>query len=596
MLLARIDDLKSGRSFRFEDRVISLVASHLSEISEVLRAAERYAADGNWVLGYVAYEAGAAFDDAFRVAPPDGTTPLARFDVFRTRCLVDGLDAAAPPKHRIDGLYRSAGTVPYPDAVEEIRRRIERGDVYQVNHTDRLEGTLQGEPFDLYVSMALAQRGAYNAYLDMGEQVIVSASPELFLRWEGDTLTTKPMKGTVVRGRRRSDDEASRRQLVNDPKQRAENVMIVDLLRNDLSRVAELGSVRVPRLFEPECYETVWQLTSTVQATARAGLTLADVMAAMFPCGSITGAPKAAAMAIIAGLEARPRGVYCGVIGVLSPPGQGPRAVFSVAIRTAVIDRATRALTYGAGGGITWSSDPIAEDAEVEAKSRVLSERRPPMRLLETMHLGATGVRNRNRHVERVLASAAWFGFRIDPIELHRALDSLGTPADPCRVRVLVARDGEISLETYSLGPAPLVVSLVLDRHVVRSDDVFCLHKTSNRSVYDAALARNPDVDDVILVNERGEVVETTVANLLYRLGEQWFTPPLSSGGLDGIGRAVEVAEGRVIERVLFASETHLCDELAVVSSLRGIRRAVLAGSETAATTAATTTAGKAAS
>ncbi len=576
MLLARIDDLKSGRSFRFDDRVASLIAREPHEVGDVLQAAERYAADGYWVLGYVAYEAGAAFDVAYIVVPGPASIPLARFEVYRTRRSVESLDAANPPQHRIVSLRRSFGTMPYPAAVEAIRRRIEAGDVYQVNHTDRLEGTLAGDPFDLYVSMALAQRGAYNAYLDLGEQVIVSASPELFLQWEGDVLTTKPMKGTVARGRRQRDDEACRQELVNDPKQRAENVMIVDLLRNDLSRVAQLGSVRVPSLFEPECYETVWQLTSTVQARARPGLELADVMAAMFPCGSITGAPKASAMSIVAELEGRPRGVYCGVIGVLSPPGHGPRAVFSVAIRTAVIDRDTGALTYGAGGGITWSSDPVAEDAEVEAKARVLSERRPPVQLLETMHLGGQGVRNRALHVERLVASAAWFGFRVDLAELTEAIDGLGRPDDENRVRLLLARAGEISVEVYPLSSVATEVTLMLDRHIVRSDDVFCLHKTTNRLVYEAARARHPEADDVILVNERGEVVETTVANLLYRLGEQWFTPPLSSGGLDGIGRAVEVSSGRVTERVLFATEVQVCDELAVVSSLRGVRRAVL--------------------
>jgi para-aminobenzoate synthetase / 4-amino-4-deoxychorismate lyase len=576
MLLARIDDLRTGHSFRFDDRLISLEATKVNEVHGVLQAAERFANDGHWVVGYVAYEAGAAFDPAFSVVSAASALPLVRFDVFRTRIPVTGLDAADAPNHRIQGLRRTAGTMAYPEAVEAIRRRIELGDVYQVNHTDRFVGELSGDPFDLYVSMALAQRGAYNAYLDLGTHIIVSASPELFLRWDDDTLTAKPMKGTVVRGRRKADDENRQQELVQDPKQRAENVMIVDLLRNDLSRVAVVGSVRVPRLFEAERYETVWQLTSTVEATPAPNTTLAAVLAATFPCGSITGAPKASAMAIIAGLEGRPRGVYCGAIGVLSPPGQGPRAVFSVAIRTAVIAKATGELTYGAGGGITWSSEPEAEDAEVQAKARVLSERRPPMQLLETMHLGPTGIRNRQRHLDRLMASAAWFGFLVDSGDVCSALDRLSPCDNEQRVRLLVSRNGDVVVETFALGPVAPIVTLAVDSRPVRSDDVFCLHKTTNRAVYDAAKARYRDADDVVLVNERGEVVETTIANLLYRLGDQWFTPPLSSGGLDGIGRSVEIAAGRVSERVLHASELAQCDELAVVSCLRGIRRAVL--------------------
>lgn len=575
--LVRIDDLQAGTAYGFQDHLRSLLATSADDVTRVLEEAEREATAGYWVVGYVAYEAAVAFDDAFRVVSEPGQ-PLARFEVFGQRVTLDSLDNASAPQHRIRGLTRTAGTMPYPQAVDAIRARIAVGDVYQVNHTDRIVGELDGDPFDLYVSMALAQRGAYNAYLYFGDQIVVSASPELFLRWDGDTLSAKPMKGTVVRGRRQRDDALRREDLVTDPKQQAENVMIVDLLRNDLSRVAQLGSVRVPRLFEAERYETIWQLTSTVEATTKPGTSLVDVFAATFPCGSITGAPKASAMSIIAGLEGRSRGVYCGAIGVLAPPGYGPRATFSVAIRTAVIDPASRHLTYGVGGGITWSSDPVAEDAEVEAKSRVLSERRPPMQLLETMYLDASGVRNKSLHLQRLLDSAGWFGFLADEQRIVQALNELGTPAEPQRVRLLLDRLGNPTVESYDLGAAPEEVTVVVDHKVVRSDDVFCLHKTTNRSVYESARLRHPGVDDVILVNERGEVVETTIANLLYRLGDQWFTPPLSSGGLDGIGRAVEIASGRVAERVLFATELSSCDELAVVSSLRGVRRANVVG------------------
>lgn len=575
--LVRIDDLQAGTAYGFQDHLRSLLATSADDVTRVLEEAEREATAGYWVVGYVAYEAAVAFDDAFRVVSEPGQ-PLARFEVFGQRVTLDSLDNASAPQHRIRGLTRTAGTMPYPQAVDAIRARIAVGDVYQVNHTDRIVGELDGDPFDLYVSMALAQRGAYNAYLYFGDQIVVSASPELFLRWDGDTLSAKPMKGTVVRGRRQRDDALRREDLVTDPKQQAENVMIVDLLRNDLSRVAQLGSVRVPRLFEAERYETIWQLTSTVEATTKPGTSLVDVFAATFPCGSITGAPKASAMSIIAGLEGRSRGVYCGAIGVLAPPGYGPRGTFSVAIRTAVIDPASRHLTYGVGGGITWSSDPVAEDAEVEAKSRVLSERRPPMQLLETMYLDASGVRNKSLHLQRLLDSAGWFGFLADEQRIVQALNELGTPAEPQRVRLLLDRLGNPTVESYDLGAAPEEVTVVVDHKVVRSDDVFCLHKTTNRSVYESARLRHPGVDDVILVNERGEVVETTIANLLYRLGDQWFTPPLSSGGLDGIGRAVEIASGRVAERVLFATELSSCDELAVVSSLRGVRRANVVG------------------
>jgi para-aminobenzoate synthetase / 4-amino-4-deoxychorismate lyase len=578
VLVARFDDLKAGTAYRFERPQASLVAHRPDEVVTVLCAAEEAAKSGLWAVGFVAYEAAAAFDDAFTVHPSPGATelPLARFDLFAERVTVARLVGAESKHHYIEALRRRPSVWSYPNAVEEIRRRIELGDVYQVNHTDVLEGTLVGDPFDLYVSMALAQRGAYNAYLDFGETIVASASPELFLRWDDDTLTGRPMKGTAVRGRRTVDDERIRTELMADAKQRAENVMIVDLLRNDLSRVATLGSVRVPRLFDAERYETVWQLTSTIEATTRPDVTLAEVFAATFPCGSITGAPKAAAMKIIAGLEARSRGIYCGAIGVLNPPGAGPRACFSVAIRTAVVHSATGALTYGAGAGITWSSDPLAEDAEVDAKARVLTERRPPMWLLETMLLGPDGIVHRAAHIDRLLDSAAWFGFESDRADVEAALEAFAVRPNPHRVRLLLKQDGTLSVTADVLGPVPHVVRLALDAVRVRSDDVFCLHKTTNRAVYEAAKARYPEADDVILVNERDEVVETTVANLLYRWDGRWYTPPLSSGGLDGVGRAQEVLAGRAHERVLPVGDLTRCEALAVVSSLRGVRSAVL--------------------
>jgi para-aminobenzoate synthetase/4-amino-4-deoxychorismate lyase len=236
----------------------------------------------------------------------------------------------------------------------------------------------------------------------------------------------------------------------------------------------------------------------------------------------------------------------------------------------------TGALVYGAGGGITWSSDPAAEDAEVIAKARVLIERRPPIQLIETMLLDADGVRNRADHLHRLTSSASWFGFRFDATDVAGRLDELGCPSGAHRVRLLLARNGAVSVTAVPLDAAPPVVRLAVATLRVRSDDVFCLHKTTNRAVYEAARAAHPDVDDVLLVNERGEVVETTIANVLYRRHDAWWVPPLASGGLDGIGRRVELRSGRVRERVLPAEELGSCEAFAVVSSLRGVRPATL--------------------
>jgi para-aminobenzoate synthetase/4-amino-4-deoxychorismate lyase len=256
--------------------------------------------------------------------------------------------------------------------VRRVRELIAAGETYQINLTDRLRAAEPGDPEQLYASLAGAQQGAYNAYLDLGRFVIASASPELFLDWTGDTLRTRPMKGTAARDPDPAADAANARRLRASPKERAENVMIVDLLRNDLSRVAALGSVAVTELFALERYPTVWQLTSEITARVRPGAGLVDVFRALFPCGSITGAPKPRSMEIIRDLEAGPRGVYCGAVGMVAPPGAPFRARFSVAIRTAVVDRRHNTAVYGAGGGITWDSDPAAEHAELLAKAAVL--------------------------------------------------------------------------------------------------------------------------------------------------------------------------------------------------------------------------------
>ncbi len=489
------------------------------------------------------------------------------------------LDAAEHGDHRLVELRRMPAPESFEHDVEAIRRRIEFGDAYQVNLTSRFHARLEGDPFSLYASMARAQRGAYNVLLEFGDLGVISASPELFLEWDGRTVTTRPMKGTAPRGRRMADDAPAARRLQASVKDRAENVMIVDLLRNDLSRVAELGSVRVPALFDLERYETVWQLTSTVQATTRPGVDLADLFTVTFPCGSITGAPKAAAMSIIDALEPEPRGIYCGTIGIIAPPGHRPAARFSVAIRTAVISRSSGRFVYGAGGGITWSSDPAAESAEVDAKARVLTERRPAFRLLETLRLDGDGPRHLDRHLDRLAASAEWFGFAFDRAGAHRQVVEMGGDVAPRRLRVLLDRAGRIELDVRPLAPdRPGPVRLAVDDHRVRSDDTFSAHKTTNRAHYERARARHPEADDVVLVNERGEVTETTVANVLYRVGDGWFVPPLTSGGLNGVGRRVLLDAGSATERVLHVDELDDCDEIAVVSSLRGVRSAMLLG------------------
>jgi len=273
----------------------------------------------------------------------------------------------------------------YGHAVATVRSHIAAGETYQGNLTDRLRAEGIEEPRALYAKLALAQHGAFSAYLDLGRHVIVSASPELFFEWSGELVRTRPMKGTAARGPTSEEDRAAAHRLLTSPKERAENLMIVDLLRNDLSRVARTGSVTVSELFSLERYPTVWQMTSEVRALTRPDTGLVDLFQALFPCGSVTGAPKQRTMQLIRELEPRERGVYCGAIGLVAPPEASVRARFSVGIRTAVVDRLTRRAVYGVGSAVTWDSDADTERAELRAKAAILETPSSDCRLVETL-------------------------------------------------------------------------------------------------------------------------------------------------------------------------------------------------------------------
>lgn len=576
----RLDDVARGVGYEFSSPSRLCVAVDVDDVVGVIAAGEAAAEAGEWVVGFVTYEAARAFDSAYPLAAAGGTLPLAWFCAFGSRVEVPLVEAPSNGPF-VDGVVRTHGSRWYRDGVQRVRELIETGGVYQINLTDRVRARLVADPFDLYRSMVSTQGGSFNAFLDLGEAVVASASPELFLEISGDTVTARPMKGTRRRHGRADADVQMAEELRASEKDRAENVMIVDLLRNDLSRLSSPGGVTVPELFRVERYETVWQLTSTVQASLRPEVRLADVFRSTFPCGSITGAPKVAAMHAIARLEPSPRGLYCGAIGMISPSVDGarPSSIWSVAIRTAVIDAADGRVEFASGGGITYDSVPADEDDELESKVAVLRSARPAFALFETLRFDAEGAHDLVRHLRRLKASADYFGFACDPSVVAADVGALGVPDGPRRLRVVLDRRGRHRLELVALDDSAPLVRLAVATARVRSDDPFMCHKTTRRAVYERARSAHPLADDVLLVNERAEVVETTIANLLYRLGDEWFTPPLASGGLPGIGREVLVSSGAVTERVLPLAQLAACDELAVVNSLRGRRAAVILGS-----------------
>jgi para-aminobenzoate synthetase/4-amino-4-deoxychorismate lyase len=386
------------------------------------------------------------------------------------------------------------------------------------------------------------------------------------------------MKGTTRRGRFLSEDQQCAEQLRSSEKERAENLMIVDLIRNDISRIAEVGSVNVPALFTIERFETVLQVTSDVTARLRPGTGLVELFTALFPCGSVTGAPKASSMKIIRSLEPEPRGVYCGAVGLVGPANEPVQARFGVGIRTAVVDTVDKRAVYGTGGGITWDSDPAAEHTEIQAKTAVLRARPVAFQLLETMRYDGWAIHNLDRHLQRMAESADHLGFRFD---LAAAVESLKTRLvgdGLARVRLLLDRDGTINLDLGPIPPAAETVLLALDDEPVDSAQWWLFHKTTLRAPYDTRRTRRPDADDVIMINTDGQLTEVTRSTLAVQLEDHWWTPPLSSGCLPGIERARLIGAGQLRERVLYPTDLQAAQALAVLSSLRGWRRAQLHG------------------
>jgi para-aminobenzoate synthetase/4-amino-4-deoxychorismate lyase len=578
----RFDDLVAGTALSFDRPFRVLSASEPADVLPVLTEVEHATEDGCWAFGYLAYEAAAGLEPrwgALSRPPPDGL-PLALFALCDRPAEVAPIQppAGSARDYTLAGWERRWTEQGYRDDVARVKEFIAAGETYQLNLTVRLQAQVDGDLEQLYADLAWGQRGPYAAYLDLGRFVVASASPELFFEWRAEGLRTRPMKGTARRGRATAEDAEQRARLVGSEKERAENLMIVDLLRNDLGRLAEIGSVQVPALFTPERYETVWQLTSDVTARPREGTSLVDVFRALFPSGSVTGAPKQRAMELIGELEPEPRGVYCGAIGMVAPAGHPWRARFSVAIRTLTVDRTTRTAVFGTGGGITWSSDPQAEHAELLAKTAILAEPYEEFGLLETMaHVPGTGLRNLARHLDRMADSAQYFGFPFDRRAAEDRLSAAVEGTAGARIRLALHRTGSCDIEVTPLPAASGGrVRLAVDPQPVDSSQVWLRHKTTRRGVYAERAARHPEVDDVVLVNERGEVTETTIANLAVHLDGRWWTPPISAGCLPGVERGRLLDAGEVCERSLTVEDLRRADDLAVVSSLRGRRPALL--------------------
>jgi para-aminobenzoate synthetase/4-amino-4-deoxychorismate lyase len=587
------------------------VATRLDEVVGVVAEADRAAARGQWAAVLIAYEAAAAFEPAMpsaaRADAEASGLPLAWVAVFdessvfrRPRHAPPHASARVPGAAVSPAPWRPSLTRErFAAAIDRVAAFIAAGDTYQVNYTFALEREGAGpiEPGDLDAwldALCAAHEAGYGARLDLGDFVVLSASPELFVERRGDRLHARPMKGTSPRGRWLAEDLARRDALVASPKAQAENVMIVDLLRNDLGRIAATGSVRVPALFAAEPYPTVWQLTSTIEATlpptppGAPAIGIVDLMRALFPCGSVTGAPKIRTMEIIAALEPEPRGVYTGAIGLVRPGGD---AAFSVAIRTLVVHRQTGRASLGIGAGIVADSRADEEYDECLLKGAFVDAqplagapavvRVPPaaqrdFEIIETVRVESGAWQHLIDHLDRMGASARYFGFAWDRAVVERAVRAAPTPFGASRGRVRLLPDGSVAVEVLPFAPFGSPRRVALARTPVDASDPFLCHKTTRRDAYTRAQATRPDVDDVILWNTRGEITEATIANVVVEIGGERWTPPPTCGLLAGIARARLIDAGTVRERPIAVAELKAASRIWLVSALRGELGAIL--------------------
>jgi para-aminobenzoate synthetase / 4-amino-4-deoxychorismate lyase len=547
---------------------VEVISTHMTgDVVPLLERLEaRVERERLFAAGFVSYEAAPAFDPACTVHPA-GDFPLIWFGLFRTRSAVSlsTHNLPAPPSL---SLSPSIDERAYTGALARIRTLIHDGETYQVNFTFRLQAGFHADPWDSFRHMVRAQNPRYGAFIDTGRWTVCSASPELFFVRSGHRLVSTPMKGTGARAYSDAEDCERGASLQASEKNRAENLMIVDMVRNDMGRIADPGTVRVPEIFAVERFPTLWQMTSTVECRTSAGFT--DILRALFPAASITGAPKIRTMEIIRGLEKEPRRIYTGTIGFLSPDGG---AQCNVAIRTLLVDRDRGTAEYGTGSGVVWDSETRSEYAECLLKADILTHQEPAFDLLETMAwVPQEGFPLLDLHLERLASSAAYFGRACPTTKIAALLHEAarGFPPRAAKVRLTLPPSGEAVITVLPFPAVPFPV-IPLARKPLTRENVFLYHKTTNRSVYEEALRDAPGADDVLLWNTEGEITESTRANVVMELEGVLVTPPVGCGLLPGVYRSQLLKRGIIRESVIRVGDLERCTRVYLINAVRGM-------------------------
>ncbi len=551
----------------FENPVKLLHVDETDEITSVLEQLDTNIEAGKYIAGFFSYEASSGMHASLPCKDLK-SFPKLYFGVFDDYRKVETLQEK-PEEYQI-GLWQASQKQDYYDKnIQKIKSYIAAGDTYQVNYTMPLSANFSGSARSLFCDLVKNQQAAYAAYVEFGDYSICSVSPELFFKLNGEELFCKPMKGTAPRGKTLIDDLSKQEYLRQSEKERAENLMIVDMVRNDMGKICESGSVEVTNLYNTERYPTLWQMTSDVKGLTTA--TFSEIVKALFPCASITGAPKTSTMKIIKELERTPRNIYTGSIGYFGP---GRKAQFNVAIRTVLIDKQKEQAEFGVGGGIVWDSVDKNEYEECRIKAKVLTQKSIDFQLLETMLWEKEkGFFLLDYHLKRICASAEYFLFSYKKNNISEDLNQIiFDNKNNFKVRLLLSKEGKINIEKILLNNnLKNVLKVGFAKEAVNKEDIFLYHKTTRRNVYNKAIAqaKKERLDDILLWNEKGELTESTISNLVVKKNGKYLTPPIECGLLNGSFRQFLIDKGKIEEEVILKKDLHNFNEIYLINSVR---------------------------
>lgn len=577
------------RSYFFLNPTHIISIRRLEDVPHLFSDLEQYISGGFFVAGYFGYECGYHFEEIAPHVSLHPSLPLAWFGVYRTPLIFNHETGAFendlhsivrdvdPSTYSLEHCALGISDTKYIEKIAAIKAYIISGDTYQVNFTNKYTFDFHGSPVSCFASLKEKQKVGYSAFINANGKHLLSFSPELFFKMSEGRITTKPMKGTARRGINSTEDAAIMHWLKNDEKNRSENLMIVDLLRNDIGRISEVGSVEVKEMYNVEKYETLFQMTSTVEGKLRPGLSLYEIFRSIYPSGSVTGAPKIRTMQIIHEMEAEPRGVYTGAIGFFSPK---KGAVFNVAIRTLVIDGSRGEM--GVGSGIVFDSDAGREYEECRLKAEFLTQPVSEFQLIESI-LWDGEYRLRELHLERLQASAEYFDFQFNKENVLRTMTSHQeelSKSFSCKIRLLLSGDGTLSIEDQPLTQEPSTLKIAFSDVRTSSNNRFLYHKTTERKLYDDEFtrAKQHGCADIVFGNERNEVTEGAISNLFIERDGMLYTPPLGCGLLPGVFRR-HILETRTnaTERILVKEDLMQADAIYICNAIRGLRRVTLA-------------------